>query len=279
MSGTPRTYKSCRDALRCTGPDTEEFLQGQLSQEVSDLTDKESAWSFLLNPNGKLVVWLRVTRIAKDHYLLDMEEGWGQLAFERLERFKIRVECHIEATQLQVVSILGEGAKKMRGELPSAEIASDTRWPSLEGFDLLGESSTLPSGCEIGTQEEYECLRISYAIPRMGAELMEGMIPAETNLVARSVSFTKGCYTGQELIARLDSRGNKVPRNLCRVLGNEVFTSGAEIQGLQGTVGFVTSAAHSVAGTIGLGYVSRSFEIPGRATIGDSSVQVESAFT
>ncbi len=260
------------------GSDTEVFLQGQLSQDVSALSDNESAWSFLLNPDGKLVVWLRVTRLEKDQYLLDMEEGWGQTALERLERFKIRVKCDIEVIQLQIVSVLGEGANRLIEASTSAGIINDADWPMLEGFELLGDFSTAPEGCEIGTEDEYECLRISNGIPRMGTELTEGMIPGETNLVPRSVSFTKGCYTGQELIARIDSRGNKVPKNLCRIIANENFPTGAEIKGHEGTVGIVTSSAYSVEGAIGLGYVSRSFGIPGKATIGNSSVLIESAF-
>jgi len=210
--------------------------------------------------------------------VLDMEEGWGQVALDRLERFKIRVQCEIEATQLQTVSILGQGANAIKEISSTAEITSDAGWPSLEGFDLLDRTSVPPDGCEIGTQDEYEFLRISNGIPRMGAELTEDVIPAETNLVARSVSFTKGCYTGQELVARLDSRGNRVPKHLSRITTSGVFATGAEIKGESGAVGRVTSAADSGTGTIGLGYVARSFEVPGTAVIDDIPVLIESAF-
>ena len=279
LSREPRAYVRQNDALRCIGPDTEVFLQGQLSQDISELSDNESAWSFLLNPNGKVAVWLRVSRIADDEYLLDMDEGWGQLALNRLKRFKIRVKSEIQITQLKVTSILGEGSKKLRQASTNSGIISDIGWLNIEGFDLLGESTDAPDGCEIGTEEEYEFLRISSGVPRMGSELTEDVIPAETNLVERSVSFTKGCYTGQELVARLDSRGNRVPKHLRRLRTSGSFATGSPIEGENGSVGTVTSCAESIKGTIGLGYVSRSFEVPGEATIDGASVLIESAFT
>ena len=279
LSGKPRVYVRQNDALRCVGPDTEAFLQGQLSQDISELSDNESTWSFLLNPNGKVAVWLRITRLADGEYLLDMDGGWGQLALSRLERFKIRVQSEIQITQLHVISILGKGSNKLRESLTNSGAISDIGWKNIEGFDLLGESAIAPEGCEIGTKEEYEFLRVSNGVPRMGSELTEDVIPAETNLVERSVSFTKGCYTGQELVARLDSRGNRVPKHLRRLTTSGSFATGSPIEGENGSVGTVTSCVESVTGTVGLGYVSRSFEVPGEATIDGVSVLIESAFT
>ena len=279
LSGQPRVYVRQNDALRCVGPDTEVFLQGQLSQDISELSDNESAWSFLLNPNGKVAVWLRISRLSDDEYLLDMDEGWGQLALNRLERFKIRVKSEIQITQLQVTSILGKGSKKLREASANSGIISDIGWLNIEGFDLLGVSTDVPEGCEIGTKEEYEFLRISNGVPRMGSELTEDVIPAETNLIERSVSFTKGCYTGQELVARLDSRGNRVPKHLRRLTSSDSFAIGSSIEGENGLVGTVTSSSESITGTVGLAYISRSFEVPGEASIDGVSVLIESAFT
>ena len=88
----------------------------------------------------------------------------------------------------------------------------------------------------------------------MGAELTDKTIPAEAGIVERSVSFTKGCYTGQELVARIDSRGGNVPRHLRGVSAEEPLTPGAAILVDGDDVGALTS----VSGTIGLGYVRRS---------------------
>ena len=85
----PHAYTLQRDFLQCVGPDAGDFLQGQLSQDIEGLSNFSSAWSFLLNPNGKLCTWLRITRLSSEEYMLDTEQGFGQAALERLNRFKI----------------------------------------------------------------------------------------------------------------------------------------------------------------------------------------------
>ncbi|HMQ29048.1 MAG TPA: glycine cleavage T C-terminal barrel domain-containing protein, partial [Acidimicrobiales bacterium] len=109
-------------------------------------------------------------------------------------------------------------------------------------------------------------------VPAMGTELDEHTIPAEAGVVERSVSFTKGCYTGQELTARIDSRGGNVPRHLRGLVlvgdGAEVPPAGAEIVVAGNVVGTVTSAAPGTAGgVVALGYVKRGVEPPAAATV------------
>ena len=273
----PHAYTLQRDFLQCTGPDTGDFLQGQLSQDIEALSDLGSAWSFLLNPNGKFCTWLRITRLSSEEYMLDMEQGFGQAALERLNRFKIRVNCDIENTQSQIVRILGRGANEIKGESHKQSIAADAGWQTLEGFDLLGPSVVKPDGCSEGNEDDYEYIRIFHAVPKMGTELTEGVIPAETNLVPRGVSFTKGCYTGQELVARLDSRGNNVPKHLRKISSPGACIVGSDITAEGKKVGVVTSAVPSGDGSIGLGYVSRSLEIPGMAEIDGISASITSA--
>ena len=112
--------------------------------------------------------------------------------------------------------------------------------------------------------EAYEAVRIEAGIPVMGRELDEGTIPAEAGVVDRSVSFTKGCYTGQELVARIDSRGGNVPRHLRGLLLPEGAGPATELTDADGrTAGTVTSAAVSATlGRVGLGYVRRGIEAP-----------------
>lgn len=276
LVSVPQAYPSHRDALLCIGTDTEQFLQGQISQDISALSDGESSWSFLLNPDGKISCWFRVNRITAEKYLLDMDEGWGQRALDRLVRFKLRVQCEIELVDLPMISIRGNGANKLKEESHKAEIVADAEWPELEGFDLLGDSIQMPAKCNEGKSEEYNFLRIWSGIPCMGSELDEKIIPAETNLVARSVSFTKGCYTGQELVARLDSRGNNVPKHMRRISTTGVFDVGSVIEIEGKIIGKVTSALRSDNETIGLGFISRSFEPPGEAKIDGVTVSIDS---
>ena len=206
-----------------------------------------------------------------------MEQGFGRLALDRLNRFKIRVKCDIETTQSEIIRILGEGANGIKESFVDSGSVADLEWSSLEGFDLIGPSATPPDGCMIGTDDQYDYVRITHAVPKMGSELTEGIIPAETNLVSKGVSFTKGCYAGQELVARLDSRGNNVAKHLRRLSSSNVFPEGSDITIEGKKVGFVTSASSSASETIGLGYVARSVEIPGSAVIGGVPIQVTSA--
>ena len=87
-------------------------------------------------------------------------------------------------------------------------------WPLLGGWDLLSPEPVPVDGVPEVPAEAFEVRRIEAGLPRMGAELTERTIPAEAGIVEMSVSFTKGCYTGQELVARIDSRGGHVPRRL-----------------------------------------------------------------
>jgi folate-binding protein YgfZ len=113
-----------------------------------------------------------------------------------------------------------------------------------------------------------EVARIEAGIPHMGAELNEKTIPAETGLVPRTVSFTKGCYTGQELVARIDSRGGHVPRHLRLVTLDTLAPVGATVFSEDKKAGALTSvAAHPRGGAVGLAYLSRDVDPPSPVTI------------
>jgi folate-binding protein YgfZ len=117
-----------------------------------------------------------------------------------------------------------------------------------------------------------ELARIEAGIPRMGAELTAGVIPEEAGVVAGAVDFDKGCYVGQELVARIDSRGGNVPRRLRRLVIDAGSTPGpgAEVLVDGASVGVVTSVAERPDGTAtGLAYVKRAIDPPAEATVRD----------
>ena len=89
-------HRARRDILRVQGPDAVSYLQGQLSQDVEALAARTSAFTLLLEPDGKLGFWLRITRAADDELLLDVDGGWGEPLRDRLERFKLRVQADVE---------------------------------------------------------------------------------------------------------------------------------------------------------------------------------------
>jgi folate-binding protein YgfZ len=256
-----------RDVLRVHGPDAASYLQGQLSQDIDALDPSSSAFSLLLEPDGKLGFWLRVTRERDDAFLLDLDRGWGEPLRARLERFKLRVQADVELLDWSCVRVA----------LGAEPIGLNTRfatfdWPALPAVDLLGPDIGVPPPVDEISAADYESLRIAAGVPRMGAEIDEGRIAAEAGIVDVSVSFTKGCYTGQELVARIDSRGGNVPRHLRGLaLDGEPPAPGDEVVVGGEVVGQVTSAAPAFgeAGrAVALAYVKRSVEPPVDATVG-----------
>jgi len=222
-----------RDLIEVEGEDAVTYLQGQLSQDVSGLIVDQPVWSLLLEPTGKMGAWVRVTRLAQgDRLRIDVDAGAGAAVQARLERFKLR-------SRLQLTLALGD----VGGPPGSARDAA------------------------------IETARIEAGVPRMGAEITEDVIPAELGqwLIDDSVSFTKGCYTGQELVARIDSRGGNVPRHLRGLVlaGDQVPPAGAEVVVDDAVVGAVTSAAHSsaLAAPVALAFIARKIEPPAAAVV------------
>ncbi len=258
-----------RDVVRVAGPDARSFLQGQLSQDIATMEAGGSAWSLLLAPQGKVVTLLRVTCESDESFLVDTEGGWGAAMVERLQRFKMRVKCDLEPLAWRCVAVRGPQAHHVVSG--AGGLVVDADWPGLAGVDLLGESPSAPSGLVACPTEAYEAVRIECGIPTMGRELDERTIPAEAGVVDATVSFTKGCYTGQELVARIDSRGGNVPRRL-RGLVFEVGASGievvppvgAEVRSGDKAVGSLTSVARSVDldAQVALAYVGRAVSPP-----------------
>jgi folate-binding protein YgfZ len=129
------------------------------------------------------------------------------------------------------------------------------------------------------SRDAYEAVRIEAGVPAMGAELTDRTIPAETGIVDRTVSFTKGCYTGQELVARIDSRGGHVPRHLRGLVLSGPAPPGAAIEVDGKNTGSLTSVAARPDGAVALAYVGRDVTPPANATVswegGTTSGRVE----
>lgn len=267
---TVAAHRIDRDALRISGPDAVSYLQGQCSQDIASLAEGEAADALLLSPQGKIDALVRCTRIGEDAFVVDTDGGFGDVVKARLERFRLRVKVVIEALAWQCVAVRGPDAGA--SGLVSGAIAADLEvlhlpvsWPGFSGFDLLGPiSATGPIGEDAGAwvvggmvrcgHDAFEAVRIEAGCPINGREITEATIAAEVGLVDRTVSFTKGCFTGQELVARLDSRGSKVARKLAGLViagidpsAGEFPPAGAAVWGADGEheVGKVTSVAWS----------------------------------
>lgn len=230
LRSTAGVHLSARDVVRVTGPDAASYLQGQCSQDVEALVPASAdpgvatpctADALLLSPQGKIDAYLRVTRTGPESFILDTDEGYGEAVIARLERFRLRVKVEIELVPWVCAAVRGPAAPGAVIGRPHLVLPVD--WPGLTGVDLLGP--TPEGGLEdwVGQlalrcgDPAWEAARIEAGIPRNGREVTESSIAAEVGLVDRTVSFTKGCFTGQELVARLDARGSNVARRLAGV--------------------------------------------------------------
>lgn len=199
-----------RDVISVTGKDAASYLHSQLSQDVASMEAGDSRQSFLLEPTGKIVALLRITRGGLDRFVLDVDPGVGDEVLVRLNRFKIRVEVDLELTTQTWRAIRQVGGTPIQGVVPAWRMDGSA-------VDVFARDAAMPGSIRQGTAEEYERERIAAAWPVMGVDLTTDMIPAETGVVDVAVSFVKGCYPGQELVERMDSRGSTAPRSLITV--------------------------------------------------------------
>jgi tRNA-modifying protein YgfZ len=223
MSVTSRSavVRRPRAFVRVSGPDAEDYLQRMLSNDVAALAPGDACDALLLTAKARVIAPLRVLRRAPDDFLLLTEPELGDAVRSQLARMRFAAKAEIEPEEHE-------------------------SWLVLGGDEVLDER---PAG-EEASQEDFERWRIESGIPRWGRELDDRVLPAEAGLTETHVSFTKGCYPGQEPIARQHYRG-KVNRRL-RVLEVEgAPASGSEIVCEGKTVGRITSSV----GGLALGYV------------------------
>jgi tRNA-modifying protein YgfZ len=283
------------DGVTCSGPDAASFLQGQVSQDIEALAPGDSAEALLLSPQGRLEAHVRVLRTASDAFVLFADAGLGAEVHERLRRFKIRIKADLDMAPYGALVLFSETpgvaqatAKELvAGPLPDASIAT-LYWPGREAVAVI-TAGDLPSPSTIATlagaaalsDADVDRFRIEAGIPRWGAELDDRTIAEEAGLVGRTVSFTKGCYTGQELVARLDARGNNVPRRLrlVRIADSESAPAVGDALIEDGTeIGALTSVASEPGGGyVALGYFRRAITTPATVTLSGSTGQYAAA--
>ena len=252
-----------RDVLRVHGPDAASYLHGQLSQDIDAMTPGDTRWTLLLSPAGKVDAWLRVVRAGDDEFVLDVDGGWIDVVVARLNRFKLRTKAEFDP-------ITGWRCLAVRGRTVEHPRARAIVWPGTEGVDLLGPDLEAPAGIPI--VDRYERARIEAGVPAMGHELTEATIPVEAGqwLIDASVSFTKGCYTGQELVARIDARGGNAPHPIRGVRVHGRAGVGAKVIAAdERALGELTSAWFDAERdeTIALAPLSRVVEPPAEVTV------------
>jgi len=261
--------------VRVAGPEARTYLQGQLSQDVEALAVGTSADTFVLQPTGKVDAWMRISRLDDDEYLLDVDAGWGDVVVARLKRFLLRTDCTVEPVDWELVTVLDA----VPGSLvaPEGGLVLDVAWPSLTAVDLLAPSVSVPDGVDEVGAAIWEHRRIAAGIPAMGAEIDDSTIPGATRVVDRSASFTKGCYTGQELVARVDSRVAGTPTRIVRATGDgPVPEAGTALLADGVEAGVLTSVAADPAGPgfVALASVRRAVMAPGQVDAAGTPVDL-----
>jgi tRNA-modifying protein YgfZ len=223
---TPTAAVRHRDYVAVRGPDAREFLQRMVSNDV----DEAPCPALLLTPKARVIAPLVVARRSDDDYLLLTEEGLGEVVRSTLQRARFAAKVELELEQHTSVVVFGgdEGIPNDEYGLPAVEI-------------IDGEPPRDPADAA-----ELERLRILARRPRWGHEIDDRVLPAEAGLTETHVSFSKGCYPGQEPIARLRYRG-KANREL-RVLEVEGAPApDTEVRAGDKVVGRVTSSVPGLA--------------------------------
>ncbi len=215
--------------------------------------------SLLLQPTGKVDSLLRVTCAAADRFVLDCDPGFGESTVARLSRFKIRVNAEIELQRQTWRAVRSTESHIPTNISQTLDISGAI--PAWRGdgtaFDIFSPTMVLPTTLREGTEAEFLESRVRALWPEMGVDITTEMIPAETGVVDVAVSFTKGCYPGQELVERMDSRGSMAPRRLCRVICVSGTKVGDQVLVNEEVVGTYTT----VAGMIALALIKRGVEI------------------
>jgi folate-binding protein YgfZ len=256
-----------RGFVSIAGPDTFSFLQALVSADLDPLADGDAVHSLLLAPQGKLDVDFRLLRVNAEEAWLDCAPGFAAQLAASLTRFRIRVKAEIvdRSGELAMVSHIGandDGTDLVDG-VPDSMHRIDTAW----GFDLLGPRDRIEAALSTVTPVvapvAFEAWRIEQAIPVQPADIDDTTIPQEAFLEQDAVSFTKGCFIGQELVCRIDSRGhvNRFLRLVADIEGDWPPV-GAEIVVDGKVVGALTSVAPAELPTGALGYVRREVEPP-----------------
>ena len=265
-----------KDFLRVSGTESESYLQGQLSQEIEGMSDGESRFTFLLQPSGKVDAWLRVTRQTQNDYLLDVDKNYGELVLTRLKRFLLRTDCRIEILDYSLYTKIGSS---LNGNDFVDGIAIPYSWFDFEFTDYIFKSDSCYEGFNLVNDRVWAEMRIKAGIPEMGKEIDTSTIPASLGIIDSSVSFSEGCYTGQELVARMDSRKGGTPYRLVRISGTSGVTASQGVLLKDGEeVGTITSEIVIGNDFFALGFLKRGIESPTEAQIVDEYSNEKSVF-
>jgi folate-binding protein YgfZ len=283
--------RSGRGKLLVTGPDAAEYLQGQLTNDVEALEPGDGQYAVLLDRKGHMQADMRVLRPAAEEIWLDTEPQALAAARRHLEMYSIGREVEVAdvSAERAIISLIGPRSVEIAGAAALPENACETASVAgteclavgtRDGIDLiaagadadrLGEALLAAGAVEVSI-EAAEILRIESGVPRFGAEMGTETMPAEAGIVERAVSFTKGCYIGQETVARLHYKG-RPNRHLRGLRLSAPAEPGTALRLGEKEVGRLGAATVSPAlGPIGLAILRREAEPGVELAVGEDDV-------
>ncbi len=295
---------SHRGKLRLSGKEHIKFLQGMVTNDINKLKEGEGLYATLLTPKGRMISDMRVYRHGES-LLLDLEPGLNEKVRDLLARYRLSYKANIEdvTESLCLISIHGSNSRRLIEKALNRRILMLKEYEFLikeidgsqamivkanrtgeDGYDIfistdgvktVWESLAENDGGEFGLRpvglDAMEILRIEAGIPRYSVDMDDNTIPLEAGL-ENAISYEKGCYVGQEVIARIKWRGHV---NWClagfEIEGENLPTRGDKIKHGEREIGYITSSAFSpiLKKIIALGYIRREFIEPGTRVIVD----------
>jgi len=286
--------RSDRPRITVSGSEAAEFLQGQVTNDVEALTPGAGCYAALLDRKGKVRADMRILRIAEDEFLIDTEPDTGEVLLGHLGTYNVGRDAMVvpDDSGRALLSLVGPLAAKLAGDLPPAPEHSHreafvagvrcTAIATTDGIDLLvpadGAATVRAHLTDAGAQPIVEAAaeitRVEAGRPRIGHEIDTATMPAEAGINGRAVSFTKGCYIGQETVARLHYKG-RPNRHLRRLRPDAPVAAGDPIVAGEREVGKVGTAVISPAeGPLALAIVRREAEPGSCVVVGDGVAAV-----
>ncbi len=287
--------RSERRKLIVSGPDAATFLQGQLTNDIEAIAPGEGCYAALLDRKGHIQADMRALRLGSDRLWIDLEPEPAETVSRHLSLYRVGQEVEISdrTEDRAILSIVGPGALAVSGagslspehahrELELAGAACRAVATDL-GLDLIcaaGDAKAvvaalLDAGAETASEQAAEIVRVESGRPRFGREMSAATLPQEAGIDDRAVSFTKGCYIGQETVARLHYKG-KPNRRLRGLRLDQPVADGDPIKLGDRELGQVGTAVISPAlGSIALAVIRREAEPGTRVAVGEGEVGAE----
>jgi len=288
--------RSARGKMDVTGPDAAEFLQGQVTNDVEEPSRGQGCYAALLDPKAHIVADMRILSAGPAELWLDTEPHALDALMRHLRMYKIgrQVEISDRTAERAILSLLGPASAEVGARLASVAIPSaENEWVDVRVGDLPVRIAATRAGVDLMTAKEgadtlrgalleagahgigddaAEVLRVELGIPRHGVDMGPDNLPGEAGIVERAVSFTKGCYIGQEPVARMYHRG-RPNRRLRGLTMSAAVSAGESVMSADREVGRLTTSVTSPRlGPIGLAILRREVDEGDQLAVGEQAV-------